>query len=64
MNKTPPVLHPFMFGAMFVLMCFHEIQPFTNWQELLGILTLTMGLIYLVFRGFRLFSRKASKPQF
>ena len=55
MNRTPPILHPFVFGAMFVLMCFHEIQPFTNWQELMGLMTLTLGVIYLVLRGFRYF---------
>ena len=44
-----------MFGAMFVLTCFHQVHPFTNWTELLGILTLTMGLVYLVYRGFRFF---------
>lgn len=62
MSKTPPVLHPFMFGAMFVLACFHEVQPFTNWQELLGMMTLTLGLIYLVFRGFRLIYPEGFKP--
>ena len=52
-NKTPPVIHPFAVGALFVLGCFHQIQPFTNWQELLGIMTLVLGLIYAIFRVLR-----------
>ena len=55
MNKTPPVIHPFMFGAMFLFSCFHKIQPFTNWQELLGILAVMLGVIYGIYRGLRHF---------
>jgi hypothetical protein len=54
--------HPFLFGCLFVLQGYAQLQPMGSRQELFAVLTAVLGAILLLQLAFLFFVRQPRKP--